>query len=147
MSGSVVSFWPPVFLILFHQRICLDFCRASWLFLLPIQCSRRQTPRQSVCGSVFFSSACMHGSISFLLGSWLSSALLQAHHAQEPARLSGLSVFERVCSDVSLGESSLHSNNSQKSPIRSNLKDAKRVETCNSEVLAQNRKPQDANLC
>lgn len=115
--------------------------------MLPLQCSGRQTARQSVSGSVFFSSACMRGSISFLLGSWLSSALLQAHHTQEPARLSGLSVFERVCSDVSLGESSLHSNNGEKSPVRSNLKDGKRVETCNSEVLTQNRKPQDANLC
>lgn len=103
--------------------------------------------RQYMRGFAFSSSACMHGSISFILSSWLSSALLQAHHSQEPERLSGLSVFERVCSDISLGESSLHSNNSKKSPVWSNLKDGKRVETRNTEVLVQKRKPQDTNLC
>lgn len=103
--------------------------------------------RQYMRGFAFSSSACMHGSISFILSSWLSSALLQAHHSQEPERLSGLSVFERVCSDISLGESSLHSNNSEKSPVWSNLKDGKRVETRNTEVLVQKRKPQDTNLC
>lgn len=41
---------------------------------------------------------------------------------------------------------SLHSNNSKKSPVRSNLRDGKRVETCITEVLAQKRKPQDTNL-
>lgn len=73
----------------------------------------------------------MHGSISSIL--WLLA-------------LFSLSVFERIHSDVSLGESSLQSNNSKKFPVQSNLKDGKRVETCITEVLAQKRKPQDTNL-
>lgn len=66
---------------------------------------------QYLRGFVFSSSACMHGSISSIPHSLAlfsgSSALLQAHHSQDPQRLSGLSVFERAASGLSLRESSL----------------------------------------
>lgn len=41
---------------------------------------------------------------------------------------------------------SLHSNNSKKSPVQSDLKHGERVGTCITEALAQKRKPQDTNL-
>lgn len=41
---------------------------------------------------------------------------------------------------------SLHSNNSKKSPVQSDLKHSERVGTCTTEVLAQKKKTQDTNL-
>lgn len=106
----------------------------------------QETDAETIFEKVCFLLICLHAWLNFLrspvFGSLQRCSRLTTHRSHRGFLACQ---FVREFAQTYPWES-LHSNNSKKSPVRSNLKDGRRVEACITEVLAQKRKPQDTNL-